>query len=280
MVKNTNKTLVSVIIRCYNQAEFIEQAINSVRSQTHDNLEIVVIDDASNDNSQEKIIALAKKDRRINPILNKVNIGKGLGSAKTINKALRVCTGKYVANLDGDGYWLEKEKIKKQVDFLNKNPQYVLVGSFIQNIDAKGKNLDKCKVAITDSEIRSKILKSNQFAASSIMFKKEVAMKVGGYPEYLQTSIDLGLWLKLGLQGKFYNFPNYWYAHRMTGTNIGEIKRKQQLKDALSFIKEYKNNYQGFYTAYLTHIYRIGLYSLPKKLLNILKSVKHSVNYE
>lgn len=277
-MKNIPK--VSVIIRCYNQADYIEQAIKSVRTQTYDNLEIVVIDDASGDNSRDIIRSLAKKDKRIKPILNTVNMGAGSGSAKTINIALRECTGKYIANLDGDNFWLSNNKIACQVEWMENNPEYVLVGSMVQNVDNLGKNLNQCEIALTDDEIRKKILKENQFAASSVLFRKEDALTVGGYPEYFSSSIDLGLWLKLGLLGKFYNFSEYWQAHRITGFNIGEIKRKQQLKDALGYIKEHKNNYEGFYLAYLAHIYKIGLYSLPKKLLNILKLMKNRVYYE
>lgn len=268
--------LVSVIIRCYNQEPYIAQAINSVRTQTYDNLEIVVIDDASTDDSKNIISELAFKDKRIKPVLNKINLGKGSGSAKTANKALSKCTGKYVANLDGDDFWTYEDKLQKQVEFLENNPEYVLVGNFVQNVDINGNKLDKCPLAITDDEIRNNIFQGNQFAASSVLFNRESAMQVGGYPEKYGSSIDLGLWLKLGELGKFHNFSDYWHAHRMTGVNIGETKRKQQLQDAMGHIKDNRKDYPGFYKAYAVHLLQLGLFSLPKWLFKLVKSLRRN----
>jgi len=271
--------LVSVIIRCFNQEAFIAQAINSVRDQSYINLEIVVIDDASTDNSQEVILDLAGQDERIKAILNKENIGKGTGSAKTANKALAQCTGKYVANLDGDDYWVYKDKLKKQVEFLENNPEYVLIGSFVQNVGIEGNELDECPLAVTDEDIRSRILIGNQFAASSVLFARQQAMIVGGYSEKYSSSIDLGLWLELGKLGKFKNFPYYWHAHRKTSANIGETKRKQQLKNALSHVKDHRKDYPGFYKAYIVHKIWFVLFSLPDWLINFLKSLRKNKKY-
>jgi glycosyltransferase involved in cell wall biosynthesis len=90
--------LVSVVLPCYNAELFIEQALNSITNQSYQNLEIIVIDDASDDNSGAIVLKIAKLDSRIVYIRNKDN----LKLIRTLNLGIDIAKGKYFARMDAD----------------------------------------------------------------------------------------------------------------------------------------------------------------------------------
>ena len=107
--------LVSIIMPSYNTAEFIEESIKSVISQTYKNWELIIVDDCSSDNTDE-IVTRFLSDGRIRYIKNEVNSG----AAVSRNRALREAKGKWIAFLDSDDLWMP-EKLEKQVSFMEKN---------------------------------------------------------------------------------------------------------------------------------------------------------------
>ena len=99
----------------YNDSGYIGKAIKSVLSQSYDNFEFIIIDDSSQDNTEE--IVKGFDDGRIIYIKNEEN--KGL--LFNLNKGINLAQGEYIARIDSDDWWIDKEKLKKQVDFLDNN---------------------------------------------------------------------------------------------------------------------------------------------------------------
>ena len=121
---NKSPPLITVIITCHNEGKFIEQCIRSVFDQTIFNLiyEIIVINDSSTDNSKE-ILNNLKKECSILRIIDSNN--KSL--SKSRNQALSLSSGKYIAILDGDDFWLDT-KLEKQFEIIEKlDKNYALV---------------------------------------------------------------------------------------------------------------------------------------------------------
>ncbi|MCR6640522.1 MAG: DUF1919 domain-containing protein [Sporocytophaga sp.] len=114
----------SVAMTTYNHELYIAKALDSIISQKHDyNYEILVSDDCSTDNTRQIIKDYQKKyPHIIRSILN----NKNLGVSKNCIQNFRSCKGEYIATLDGDDYWTDPDKIKKQITFLDENPQYVI----------------------------------------------------------------------------------------------------------------------------------------------------------
>ena len=100
---NDRKPLVTVIMPAYNAAGFIREAIQSVLCQTVTDLELLVIDDGSQDNTRQIVTDIAEKDHRVRLLVNEQN----MGAAGTRNRGLELCRGQYVALLDSDDYYLE-----------------------------------------------------------------------------------------------------------------------------------------------------------------------------
>lgn len=109
------KDKVSIITPMYNAQKFIAKAIESVRSQTYQNWEMLIINDKSKDKSFEIANEFAKKDDRIKIVNVKQNVGVVRGRNQLIEKA----TGKYIAFLDADDFWHEK-KLEKQINFMKE----------------------------------------------------------------------------------------------------------------------------------------------------------------
>ena len=109
--------LVSIITPCYNSSLFLDDCINSVLVQSYSKWELLIVDDASTDNSKSIIMKYSKSDNRIKPVF----LDKNIGAAASRNIALKNANGDYIAFLDSDDLWLNK-KLAIQLRFmLNKN---------------------------------------------------------------------------------------------------------------------------------------------------------------
>ncbi|MCL6461546.1 MAG: glycosyltransferase family 2 protein [Flavobacterium micromati] len=128
--------LVSIITPCYNSEKFIQETIQSVQNQTYQNWEMIIVDDASTDNTVAIIDKIASIDYRIK--VNKLNKNSGTGIAR--NKALDFANGKYIAFLDADDLW-KPEKLKTQVNFLQSN-NIPFTFSYYECINEEGKPLN------------------------------------------------------------------------------------------------------------------------------------------
>ena len=130
-----DKNLISIIIITRNRAGFISKAIESALGQSFPDWELIIIDDASQDNTGEIIKSYIAKDARIKYFRN----DEHLRISKSRNKALSLARGEYVAVLDSDDVWSDRDKLKKQYEFLERNKDYVLVGGGVIVIDEFGK---------------------------------------------------------------------------------------------------------------------------------------------
>jgi len=242
--------LVSITIPAYNCADFIGQAIESATSQTYKNWELITIDDASTDNTSEKIAAFS--DTRIRHIKHQTN--KGI--AETRNETLREARGAYVAVLDGDDVWIDQKKLEAQVSFLEKNPDHVVVGTAIACLNKSGREINRRSYKTTDGAIRKKFLMQNQFAHSSVLIRKTAVEKTAGYADTLAEDFDL--LLQLGLLGKLANLSEHMTGYRQHGHGASS-KTILMEKAVRRIIKKYRHFYPNYLPALLKAYLRIFL---------------------
>ena len=132
MINSDNKQpLVSIIISCYNHQDYITACIESIVRQTYKNIELIVIDDGSSDNSAQILEQLSQK------YSFSFAQQQNMGLTKTLNKALAKAKGKYIAPIGSDDI-LMLDKTEKQVDFLENNSSIAVVGGSIICIDDQG----------------------------------------------------------------------------------------------------------------------------------------------
>lgn len=167
---NFNNITVSVLMGIYNCADTLAESIESVLNQTHTNIEFIMCDDGSTDNTYEIALEYAKKDSRIVLLKNEKNLTLG----PTLNRCLEHATGKYCARMDGDDL-STPDRFEKQLAFLEAHPQYDAVGSFMQIYGTK-----KLRVMCEFPEIEL-LAKSNPCCHATVMMRTDVYREIGGY---------------------------------------------------------------------------------------------------
>jgi glycosyltransferase involved in cell wall biosynthesis len=244
---------LSIVICSYNRASYIGKAIKSILDQTFSDFEVIIIDDCSKDNTENIVKELIKKDSRIKYYKNEEN----LGISKSRNRGISLSNGEYIAMLDSDDYWIDNRKIEKQIEILDKNKDMGLIGSNILCINTDGQKLKESKYQTEDKDIRNKILIKNQFAQSSIIFKKELINKIGNYNEELDVCEDYDLWLKIGKISKLANIKDITTAYLIHSGGISKQRKLKIAKNIYKIINKNKGNYPNYFLAKIVAIIRI-----------------------
>ncbi len=219
---------ISVILPVYNSQEFISQSINSVLNQTYKNFELIIIDDGSTDNSKEICKNLSEKDERIIFI---DNLHRGL--TISLNKALEIAKGKFIARQDADDVSLP-ERFEKQVSWFLKNEKRVLCGTNCKILKKNNVYKNNKSLKFTNSGITKKLKYSNCFVHSSTMFLRNSAQILGNYDENLEFAQDYDLWWKLTTLGEVGNLKEKLLVLRNREDSISVKNKNNQ---TLSFIK-------------------------------------------
>ncbi len=261
--------LVSILLPTYNGAKWIRSSIESVQAQSYSDWELLVIDDGSVDNTKEIVGNLAIQDSRIRYIKNE----KNMGIQKTLNRGLKEAKGEYIARIDDDDKWIDKEKIQKQLAFLEENSNYVLVGTGTIVVDEEGHELFRYLGPETDKEIRNRILSKNCFTHSSVMFKKTPAIQCGGYSESQDVIHleDYDLWLKLGLVGKFYNIQDFCVEFLLNQNGMSIKNKKAQFSKNIKLVKSFKKKYSNYIISIVLNYSRLFVYEIFRFMPKIIK---------
>ena len=222
-----DKPKVSIIMAVYNGEEFLQDSILSVLNQTYKNFEFVIVNDGSTDNTAKILEEFSKNDSRIKIVNNIENIGL----TKSLNRGIRESVGEYIARLDA-GDLSTPDRIEREVDFLNKNKDIGLVGSWMQIIDTEGKTVEEVKYPTEDEIIRHDLIGYNPFVHSSIMFRRGVGQKAGFYNEVYKYAQDYNFYFQLLPHTKFSNIPACLVKYRRYPNSITMTKNREQIKFA------------------------------------------------
>ncbi|MFR3521623.1 MAG: glycosyltransferase family 2 protein, partial [Clostridia bacterium] len=159
------KNLVSIITPVYNGEKYIEKCIESVLNQTYKNLEMIIVDDGSIDNSENII----KKYTKENSFIKYIKLKENRGISNARNVALKNATGRFVAFLDCDDIYY-KDKIKKQVNFMIENNYFFTYTSY-NLIDENGQNLNKI-ICAKEYENYKSLLRGNNIGCLTVMIDR------------------------------------------------------------------------------------------------------------
>jgi glycosyltransferase involved in cell wall biosynthesis len=234
-----NSPLISVVLPVYNAEQYVKDTIKSILIQSYQNFELIIINDGSTDNSEEYIVQF--KDTRIKYIKNE----KNLKLIQTLNLGLSVAKGKYIARIDADDIALPN-RFEKQIDFLENNLEYGIVGSFAETFGSKK---EKLTFVQEDLEIRFALLTHNPFVHSSVMIRNQILIKNKLSFDLNQLHVeDYDLWIKILKYSKGKILPNILIKYRIhesqisvVHNNIQEINTKKIQKDYLtSLLPEFK----------------------------------------
>ncbi len=256
------KDLVSIILCSYNGEKYISKAISSVLGQTYWYFELIIINDASIDSTEDIILSYKKNDTRIIYIKNKKNLEKSISK----NKAIEKSKGKYIAFIDDDDSWHDINKLKKQMDFLKKNKKYWLVWTNAITVNENNNIIWKIIVKPTDQAIKNNILLTNQFIQSSVIIKKDIFLLIGWFNKRFNICEDYDLWLRAGQMTKMANIQDFTVRYMIRKTSTTWKNSYQMKKKSLELIKKYQDFYPYYYRAIIIRCFTffIPLYIITR----------------
>ena len=186
--------LITVLLPVYNGARHLREAIDSILSQTFTDFELLIVSDPCSDSSIDIIKSCA------DPRMRLVQNPQKLGLVKSLNKGLELARGAYIARQDSDDISLSG-RLAAQVGFLEANPSVVLSGAMGEVIDSTGAKLYLSDWRpLTHSEIKWSLLWACQILHSSVMFRKQQIVELGGYSDNCAQAEDYHLWSRLALE--------------------------------------------------------------------------------
>lgn len=206
----------------YNCADFVQDAVNSILEQTYKNIELIIIDDGSNDSTREKIKKIKDIDSRIT-LLEK----ERSGIASCLNDGLDIASGEYIARMDGDDISLPL-RFEKQLHFLLSNPTVDIVGCWIELFGAKS---GTWHYRTYDNFIKNMfLLRTNGLGHNAIMAKAETYKRFR-YDTYYCDVEDTELWIRMSTSQKgvvFSNLREVLVLYRIHDTQVSFLRRERQ----------------------------------------------------
>lgn len=179
------KPLVSVIIPTFNRTDLLKETVDSVRNQTFRDFEIIVVDDGSTDGTSEWL--MTQPDLRV---LTQTNSG----IATSRNNGAAQARGQWLAFLDHDDLWAE-DKLKVQVEFVNENPEVALVAA--RHVRLGTAFRAPRRPTWIKGDLLTKAYSESFIHTSSVMIRKDVFEKIGGFPPQYRFADEFDVWLTI-----------------------------------------------------------------------------------
>lgn len=212
---------VSVIMGVHNGEKTLSRAIDSILNQTFSDFELIICDDFSTDATYKIMKSYALKDNRIIILKNERN----LGLAASLNKCINISKGEYIARMDDDDI-SHKDRFEKQVQFLEKNHRYSIVGTSRNTFDNQGvwNTFEQGRELTKEDIIKCKI-----FTHPTVMMQKKALVSSGMYTVSKRTTRgqDFDLWCKMYANGYIgYVLSDILFDYYEDRNSIKEVKAK------------------------------------------------------
>jgi len=280
MQNKKGKPIVSVLLPTYNWNEkWIRKSIESVYAQSYDNFELIIINDCSTNNIESIIKDYVEKYKNIIYIKN----DKNLWLTKSLNIWIENSHWNYIARIDDDDYWISRDKLKFQVEFMEKYKEYWACWAWIVvHVDENDEELfTEYKNRLTDEQIRKDMLLQCWLTHSSVLIRKSALDAVWLYNPNYSVAQDYELWLRLWVKYKIINLSDISVAYREHRNNVSKSGNARMFRAIFSeMVRKNRHNYPNYFKAI---ILKIGVFILWRKFslyirrkLNPCLAVKNS----
>ena len=231
--------VVSVITPAHNAGRFIESAVRSVLEQSCVRLEIIVVDDASTDDTAERVVAFA--DHRVRLL----RLDRNVGVSAARNEGIRAAQADLLAFLDADDE-CEPERLSRQLAFLASNGDVDALGTAISVMDDHGRRLGYRAYRQTHDQILRRMEFANPFALSTVVARKAAVMAAGGFDPTWRLAEDYDLWSRMALAGcRFANLPEPLTRYRVHAGATKAVAVKAQIRATRTVKKRYWRQTMG-----------------------------------
>ncbi|HBC99499.1 MAG TPA: hypothetical protein DC053_09270 [Lachnoclostridium sp.] len=230
------KPLITIVMAVYNGEQYIEETIESLLNQSYKNIELIIVDDGSKDNTAEIIQTF--HDSRIKLLKNDEN----MRLAYSLNKAIQVSTGKYIARMDADDICI-KDRLDMQVEYMESNPAVAVLSGLAKQFGSSNRLMH---FPVEHEAIKIELLFGNPMCHPAVMFRRNQI------PEWYNNAVvaaqDYELWSRLIWKVHFYNLPQVLVRYRIhesqTRNTLGKSQKQGALlafKNMLAVLGQYSN---------------------------------------
>ncbi len=269
---------ISLIMSVYNGEDYLAETIESVIKQTFKEWEFIIINDCSNDKTSEILDKYSLIDSRIKVHTNETN----LRLPSSLNKALSIAEGKYIARMDADDICLP-DRLKKQYDFMEANPNVDLSSCRFLTLKNGVYSSGGCGGKGDSESIKALLLVTNPILHPGIIAKADVIKELG-YDKNFTCTEDMELWTRFVLNGKRVEIlSEYLMIYRLHDKQITETTLEKQRKEVINVQKNYLSSLLKSMTEAQEDFYINGIYF--RRNTNTLEFIEFyrwakSVNYE
>ncbi len=227
--------MVSIVLTVYNREKYISDCLNSICNQTYKNIEIIVIDDRSIDNTVDIVKSWIKKDPRIRLYSNEQH-----NFIRALNLGLKKSKGEFIARIDSDDI-MEQNRIERQIDYLNKYYDIDIFFSWFKTFGDYSTKFSSYDGKISNPEIQ--FLLGNIVANPTSIFRRRVIDKFKiRYSEKYPHAEDYYFWVKCALAGlTFYCIPEYLLNYRIHKQQVTNLYFQEQENEAFEIRMELLN---------------------------------------
>lgn len=238
--------LVTVIAVCYNHARFVVECLESIRTQTYPHIQLIIMDDCSQDQSVAIITDWIEANQvQCDFIHHSVN----MGFCKTLNEALRIAEGKYVSIVATDDCWLPDFFLAYVQEIESRPPQFGLVYGNSFTIDEDGIYLPayrKRPEYHPEGDVLYELIRETFISTNAVLVKRELIEKVGFYDESLFFE-DFDMWTRLAEICWFAYCPKILAKYRTVATSMVRTKRKEIIYSYLQILSRIVNAHPEAY---------------------------------
>lgn len=271
-------SLISIIMPAFNRQQFVCKAIESALSQTWRNIELIIIDDGSTDDTKI-VIEKYKKDSRFVYYYQ-----KNQGQSVARNKGIKESHGEYIAFLDSDDIWLP-DKLEKQIAIIEINPGYDVYYGDIVQIDIDDNVISDKNMKRYSGRISKYLIRDNFISMCTTLTRRDCFFNLGLFDERERIAEDYELWLRFSTKFKFFYSPIHYCKYRVMPDQLSSdcewrldaneviIKKFLENNHGLLTIKDKFIGLSHFYTRKARHEVTI------KKYFKALKSIVLALRY-
>lgn len=210
---------ISVVLPVRNGGAYIGAAIESILAQTFNDFELLIIDDASTDNTPSISARFQDADRRVRVVKN-----PGTGLVAALNYGITASAAPLIARMDADDIAVP-DRLARQFGFLQANPDIDVVGSQVSFINERGVLTGKTtKLPESPEAVSKTLVKHCCIRHPTVLMRREAFEKVGGYRAQFIAAEDLDLWLRLAEHGKLANLPHALLFYRLHARQVSQEK--------------------------------------------------------
>ena len=255
----SNGVKISVIMSVYNGEDYLAEAIDSVLGQTFEDFELIIINDCSTDKTEEILKRYEALDARVKVHTNEVN----LRLPSSLNKAISVATGKYIARMDADDICLP-DRFEKQYAFMEENSDVALSSCRFMTLKNGVVSSGGCGGKNDNEAIKALLLVTNPILHPGIIAKADVIRQLG-YDKSFTCTEDMELWSRFVMADyKVEILPEYLMIYRLHDKQITETTRERQRSEVVTIQKRYYGQMLEVMSEELERFYINGIYFTDK----------------